>query len=93
MDDFLNGRNVTALPNGLQTFNWETKVRDLFPGDTVWKLQDQWSTEKANVGDILGHVTGLTGYVKSSHHGTETPPSWMILDMTTCTCPKILRRP
>ncbi|PIL26377.1 hypothetical protein GSI_12133 [Ganoderma sinense ZZ0214-1] len=62
MDDFLNGRNVTALPNGLQTFNWETKVQDLFPGDTVWELQDQWSTEKANVADTLSHVAGLTGH-------------------------------
>lgn len=57
MDDFTNGRNVTALPPGLALFNWNTKVKDLLPGE--WALQDEWASEKASVRDILAHVSGL----------------------------------
>ena len=58
MDDFARGRNVTALPPGLSTFDWDTKVQALLPYD--WLLEDEWSTKKANVRDILGHVSGMT---------------------------------
>ncbi|KAM5536134.1 hypothetical protein V8D89_010233 [Ganoderma adspersum] len=60
IDDFANGRNVTALPHSLDTLNWDTKVQALFPGDSVWKLEDQWATEKANIADILSMATGVT---------------------------------
>lgn len=55
MDDFDHGRNVTPLSNGLATFNWDTKVKDLLPGE--WKLYDEWATEKASLFDILSHTT------------------------------------
>ncbi|RDX40970.1 beta-lactamase/transpeptidase-like protein [Lentinus brumalis] len=58
MDDFAHGRNVTALPSAVSEFTWDTKVLDLLPGD--WALDDVWATEKANVRDILTHVSGLT---------------------------------
>jgi len=57
MDDFATGRNVTALPAGLHTFNWDTKVKDILPGQ--WGLKDEWASEKANIRDILAHVSGL----------------------------------
>lgn len=57
MDDFANGRNVTPLPPGLTTFDWDTKVKDILPND--WKLQDQWASNYASVRDILSHVSGL----------------------------------
>ncbi|KAH7914454.1 beta-lactamase/transpeptidase-like protein [Hygrophoropsis aurantiaca] len=57
MDDFANGRNVTALPPGLSELTWKTKVKDILPGQ--WELMDEWATEKANIHDILSHVSGL----------------------------------
>ncbi|KZP01789.1 beta-lactamase/transpeptidase-like protein [Calocera viscosa TUFC12733] len=56
MDDFKHGRNVTALPAGVE-FDWTTKVIDLLPGE--WKLMDDWATSKADLLDIFSHVTGL----------------------------------
>ena len=61
MDDFASGKNTTALPNGLKSFTWETKVHDLIGNGSEWKLPDQFSTERANVRDILSHVVGLPG--------------------------------
>ena len=58
IDDFATGRNVTALPPSVSSFTWDTKVQDLLPGD--WLLDQEWATEKANIRDILGHLTGLT---------------------------------
>ncbi|TFK79087.1 beta-lactamase/transpeptidase-like protein [Polyporus arcularius HHB13444] len=58
MDDFAHGRNVTALPPAIAEFTWDTKVLDLLPED--WALDDQWATKKANIRDILTHVSGLT---------------------------------
>ena len=58
MDDFAHGSNVTALPYALSSISWDTKVKALLPGD--WKLDQEWATEKANIRDILGHLTGLT---------------------------------
>lgn len=72
IDDFANARNVTALPHGVDTLNWDTKVQALFPGDSVWKLEDQWATEKANIADILSMATGVTRYVKESYLPTAS---------------------
>jgi CubicO group peptidase (beta-lactamase class C family) len=62
MDDFLDGKNVTALPANVNEFNWATKVKDLLPGD--FELMDPWASEKANVRDLLGHVSGIPRYAK-----------------------------
>lgn len=61
MDDFANGRNVTALPVGLSEFTFDTKLQALLPD--VWKLEDEFASQKANIRDLLSHVTGLTRYV------------------------------
>ncbi|EJU03475.1 beta-lactamase/transpeptidase-like protein [Dacryopinax primogenitus] len=56
IDDFEHGRNVTALPGGVE-FGWKTKLADLLPDE--WALKDQWASEKTNLIDMLSHVTGL----------------------------------
>ena len=60
MDDFNNGRNTTALPNSLEIFDYETKIKDLLPD--LWAPRDQFQYEKTNLRDILSHVSGLVGY-------------------------------
>lgn len=62
MDDFANGRSVVPLPAGLQSFNWDTKVQDLFPGESDWLLADPWASAKTNIRDILTHQTGMGGH-------------------------------
>ena len=57
MDDFEHGRNVTPLPLTLMEFSWHTPVQDILPGE--WKLMDEWASRKANLKDILSHVSGL----------------------------------
>ncbi|OAX32863.1 beta-lactamase/transpeptidase-like protein [Rhizopogon vinicolor AM-OR11-026] len=57
MDDFEHGRNVTPLPPALTEFNWHTSIQDLLPGE--WQLMDEWASRKANMKDILSHVSGL----------------------------------
>ncbi|EIM80585.1 beta-lactamase/transpeptidase-like protein [Stereum hirsutum FP-91666 SS1] len=57
MDDFAHGRNTTLLPESVVLFDWDTKVKDLLPGE--WNLMDQWAEEKANIRDILSHVSGV----------------------------------
>jgi len=57
MDDFEHGRNVTPLPPTLTEFSWHTPVQDILPGE--WKLMDEWASRKANLKDILSHVSGL----------------------------------
>ncbi|CAL1697847.1 unnamed protein product [Somion occarium] len=57
MDDFAQGRNVTPLPLNVLRFTWDTKIRDLLP--EYWNFTDRWITEKANVKDILSHVSGF----------------------------------
>ena len=57
IDDFAQGRNVTPLPEGVTTFDWQTKLIDLLPGE--WELEDEWASKKANVRDALTHVTGM----------------------------------
>jgi len=56
MDDFKHGRNITALPDGVE-LDWTTKVVDILPGE--WKLMDEWATSKASLLDLFSHVTGL----------------------------------
>ncbi|KAI0792431.1 beta-lactamase/transpeptidase-like protein [Abortiporus biennis] len=67
MDDYANGRNVTSLPPGLTAFNWQTKVKDVLPGE--WKLIDSFATEKANFQDIFSHVSGLPRHDMSYSSG------------------------
>ncbi|KAJ6559846.1 beta-lactamase/transpeptidase-like protein, partial [Mycena capillaripes] len=66
MQDFATGKNTTALPHGLAEFNWNTKLRDLLPGE--WMTEDEFSTSKANLVDLLSHVTGLP-----RHDGSYSP--------------------
>jgi hypothetical protein len=61
MDDFTHGRNVTPLPDGLFTFTWDTKLKDLLPDD--WKLMDPYASQHARIRDTLSHVSGLPRYV------------------------------
>ncbi|KAG1754554.1 beta-lactamase/transpeptidase-like protein [Suillus lakei] len=57
IDDFDHGRNVTPLPTALTEFNWHTLVQDILPGE--WQLMDDWASKKANLKDILSHMSGL----------------------------------
>ncbi|KAH9038943.1 beta-lactamase/transpeptidase-like protein [Lactarius pseudohatsudake] len=57
IDEFAQGRNTTPLPTGLSTLSWQTKLADILPGD--WELSDPWASEKANLIDILSHVSGM----------------------------------
>ena len=84
IDDFANGRNVTALPDGLGSFNWDTKLQALFPGDSIWKLEDEWSTERANIRDLLSMVTGLTRYATLRDSHTPAPHNMPAVEMSSC---------
>ncbi|KAH8991095.1 beta-lactamase/transpeptidase-like protein [Lactarius hatsudake] len=55
IEEFAQGRNTTQLPIGLSTLSWQTKLADILPGD--WELSDPWASEKANLIDILSHVS------------------------------------
>jgi len=57
IDDFAHGRNKTPLPAGLSTLTWKTKLADILPND--WQLMDPWASQKANLIDILTHVSGI----------------------------------
>ncbi|KAH9180224.1 beta-lactamase/transpeptidase-like protein [Lactarius sanguifluus] len=57
IEEFAQGRNTTPLPTGLSTLSWQTKLADILPGD--WELSDPWASEKANLIDILSHVSGM----------------------------------
>ncbi|KAA1476004.1 beta-lactamase/transpeptidase-like protein [Dentipellis sp. KUC8613] len=57
MDDYAHGRNATLLPAGVTTFNWDTKVKDILPGE--WGLMDEWADAKASFRDILSHRSGV----------------------------------
>jgi len=63
MDDFQEGRNQTAFPAGVNSFTWNTKVRDLLPDE--WEVQDPWANEKVDVLDILSHRSGLPRHDRS----------------------------
>jgi len=41
----------------VEELTWFTKVKDLLPGE--WGLMDNIANEKANIRDILSHVSGL----------------------------------
>lgn len=56
IDDYAHGRNSTPLPPGVR-LDWDTKIVDLLPGQ--WELMDEWATKKANLKDVLSHVSGL----------------------------------
>jgi hypothetical protein len=58
IDDFAHGRNTTPLPAGLSGLSWTTKVAYILGAD--WQLMDPWASEKANLIDILSHVSGLS---------------------------------
>lgn len=63
MNDFASGKNATPLPAGISSFTWDTKVADLLRDDpSGWQLQDEWAYAKANIRDILSHVTGLPSH-------------------------------
>ncbi|KAJ6571163.1 beta-lactamase/transpeptidase-like protein, partial [Mycena capillaripes] len=66
MQDFVTGKNATALPHGVTEFNWDTKLHDLLPGE--WMTEDQFSTSKADLVDLLSHATGLP-----RHDGSYSP--------------------
>ncbi|EIN06834.1 beta-lactamase/transpeptidase-like protein [Punctularia strigosozonata HHB-11173 SS5] len=70
IDDFASGRNATALPSSVRLFDWETKVKAVLPGE--WELEDEWATEKANIRDILSHVSGLPRYVGDARRQDTT---------------------
>ena len=61
IDDYASGKNTTPLPPGLDQLDWLTKIQDLLPEE--WQLHDEQSSSKANLVDILSHVTGLPRYV------------------------------
>ncbi|KAI9456694.1 beta-lactamase/transpeptidase-like protein [Lactarius psammicola] len=60
IEEFAQGRNTTPLPTGLSTLNWQTKLADILPGD--WELSDPWASKKANLIDILTHVSGMPSH-------------------------------
>ncbi|KAF7328950.1 Beta-lactamase domain-containing protein [Mycena venus] len=66
MQDFADGKNKSVLPDSVTEFSWDTKMRDLLPGE--WMTEDQWSTDKASLKDLLSHVTGLP-----AHDGSYSP--------------------
>ncbi|KAI0087674.1 beta-lactamase/transpeptidase-like protein [Irpex rosettiformis] len=70
IDDFANGRNVTPLPDGVETLDWRTKIRDVLTDD--WKLQDRWTTEKADFRDLLSHQSGFPRH-DLSYQPIDTP--------------------
>ncbi|KAH9055950.1 beta-lactamase/transpeptidase-like protein [Lactarius vividus] len=57
IEEFAQGRNTTPLPTGLSSLSWQTKLADILPG--YWELSDPWASEKANLIDILSHVSGM----------------------------------
>ncbi|KAI0318427.1 beta-lactamase/transpeptidase-like protein [Amylostereum chailletii] len=72
IDDYANGRNSTPLPEAVRQFDWETKIKALLPDD--WNLMDSWAEEKANIKDILSHVSGIPRH-DLSYSRSDTPES------------------
>ncbi|KAF8270680.1 beta-lactamase/transpeptidase-like protein [Lactarius quietus] len=60
IEEFAQGRNTTLLPASLSTLSWQTKLADILPGD--WELTDPWASKKANLIDILSHVSGMPSH-------------------------------
>lgn len=69
IDDFAQGRNQTALPPGVHTLDWDTKLIDLLLDD--WKLMDDWASKKATLRDVLSHQSGLPRYRKRNVRNTS----------------------
>ncbi|VDC03891.1 unnamed protein product [Peniophora sp. CBMAI 1063] len=57
IEDYAAGRNVTSLPNGVDRLDWDTKLKDILPGE--WQLMDGSASEMAALKDILSHQTGV----------------------------------
>ncbi|KAJ7078076.1 beta-lactamase/transpeptidase-like protein [Mycena epipterygia] len=66
MQDFSEGKNKSALPDGVSELSWSTKMYNLLPDE--WMVEDKWTTNKADLRDLLSHVTGLPG-----HDGSYSP--------------------
>ena len=56
-DDFAHGRNTVALPPGVRTLDWHTRVADVLPGE--WGLMDDWASARATFLDVLSHRSGM----------------------------------
>ncbi|KAG9311213.1 beta-lactamase/transpeptidase-like protein [Chiua virens] len=69
IEDFANGNNVTALPSGVAELTWHTRLKDLLP---EWELMDEWASERANLRDILSHVSGMPRH-DASYGPLDTP--------------------
>ena len=56
---------MTPLPTvtGLSSLGWRTKLSDILSSD--WELSDPWASQKANLIDILSHVSGMPRYVQT----------------------------
>ncbi|KAH9055951.1 beta-lactamase/transpeptidase-like protein [Lactarius vividus] len=65
IEEFAQGRNTTPLPTGLSSLSWQTKLADILPGD--WELSDPWASRKANLIDILSHVSGMPRCIQCSN--------------------------
>ncbi|KAI0042675.1 beta-lactamase/transpeptidase-like protein [Auriscalpium vulgare] len=72
IDDYAHGRNSTPLPASLEKLDWDTKLKDLLPGE--WELMDHWAHEKADIVDILTHVSGLPRH-DFAYSSSDTPAS------------------
>jgi CubicO group peptidase (beta-lactamase class C family) len=59
MDDFKHGRNVTALPAGLDELTWSSKLKNVLP---EWSSVDRDIYEHLTFRDALSHVSGFPAY-------------------------------
>jgi CubicO group peptidase (beta-lactamase class C family) len=50
--------NQSHSQSACSPFDWTSKVHSILP-PSKWKLQSEWSTQKANLIDILSHSSGL----------------------------------
>ncbi|RPD57950.1 beta-lactamase/transpeptidase-like protein [Lentinus tigrinus ALCF2SS1-6] len=57
IDDYAHGRNVTPLPENIQTFNWDTKIQHLLPGE--WTFPEEWAESMLSLRDAFSHLSGL----------------------------------
>jgi CubicO group peptidase (beta-lactamase class C family) len=63
IDDFKHGRNVTALPAGLDELTWSSKLKSVLPD---WSAADQDIYQHLTLRDALSHVSGFPRYVQLS---------------------------
>jgi CubicO group peptidase (beta-lactamase class C family) len=61
MDDFKHGRNVTALPAGLDELTWSSKLKNVLP---EWSSVDHDIYEHLTLRDALSHVSGYPRYAQ-----------------------------